>query len=233
MTQTEWIKWCKAKEILNTDELGMVKYISEGLQPYSQPEKRLHCPESCHKYNRLWDFVCETPHKEKWDNKWRLRDITDAGDRKDDLIEAYNLMQEISETDPDLQSWEYFVWPESPIEYEKLMERLKGTVFRADEIEQFKKDPGSGGEAHFVYSEDYRTVCLKGQTFNLTRMQSMAIEFLHQAHQQGTPEVSQAAVLEHIESLSERLKDVFKSRPGYWGKLVGPGKSKGTVRQKI
>lgn len=85
-------------------------------------------------------MVKQIPHKEKLDSEWRLVEITDAGGREDELIEAYNLMQEISETDPDLQSWEYFVWPESIEDCANLMSELRGpyTVFKADEVKEFK-----------------------------------------------------------------------------------------------
>ncbi len=95
--------------------------------------------------------------------------------------------------------------------------------------------PGSSSEgAHprFRHSPDFRSVNLDGREHSLTGRQAQVIEFLWEIYQNGTPEVSQGLILEHLESTYTDLRNVFKGNPA-WGGLVISGRTKGTYRLNL
>jgi len=88
------------------------------------------------------------------------------------------------------------------------------------------------GDDDFKYSPDYRTIYWNGREYALTAMQAACIQVLHQCHEKGTGEVSQAYVLDTAGSNSGRLSDIF-SRTPLWKTLITPGERKGAYRLNI
>jgi hypothetical protein len=75
-------------------------------------------------------------------------------------------------------------------------------------------------QSGFTHSPDFRSVSLHGQHFTLTSIQAQVVEYLYGAYKNGTPEVGQHIILTKLELGSTRLRDIFRSTPGVWGKLV-------------
>ena len=87
-------------------------------------------------------------------------------------------------------------------------------------------------DQRFRPSTDYRSVTFDGQTFHLTPLQAAAVRLLHEAHLNGTPELSGAYILEKIESKSRALSDIFK-RCEAWNRLVIPGTTRGSYKLNL
>jgi hypothetical protein len=92
----------------------------------------------------------------------------------------------------------------------------------------------------FKYSPDFRSVNMRGKIFGLTPTQAHVIEILFENWKQGTPDVSQAYILEQIhkgkiEGGYDRVRDVFKGKgfPENWTALVKKGEKKGTLRLNV
>lgn len=78
----------------------------------------------------------------------------------------------------------------------------------------------SAPASDFQHTEDYRWVSINGQEFRLTSMQAEIVELLHKGHLDGKPEVGVNSILTRIGSSSSRLRDIFRSRPGYMEALI-------------
>jgi hypothetical protein len=63
-------------------------------------------------------------------------------------------------------------------------------------------------------------------------MQAQVIQILHKAYLEGKPELSVDRILAEIEARSNRLRDIFRSRPSSLGSLVKKT-SRGIVRLNI
>lgn len=93
-------------------------------------------------------------------------------------------------------------------------------------------------EAHspgFTHSPDYRSVTKNGESFSLTSRQAAAIQLLHEAHQDGNPELSLEHIFDQIGSgaTKPRMRDIFKQDPKAKEALIAPGKKKGLFRLNI
>lgn len=82
------------------------------------------------------------------------------------------------------------------------------------------------------HSEDFRTISYQGHEYHLTLNQARVTERLLIAHQNKTPEVHQATLLEKLEIYSKRVRDVFKNSPAL-GTLIVKGEKKGTFRLNL
>ncbi|MDH5644188.1 MAG: 7-cyano-7-deazaguanine synthase, partial [Gemmatimonadota bacterium] len=94
-------------------------------------------------------------------------------------------------------------------------------------------NPKTGSVKLFKHSPDYRKVSLKGNDYALTALQAQVIKILHEDCADSNYEMGQASLLEAIDSTSRRLRDLFKSSKGAWGKLIVSGSKKGTVRLNL
>jgi hypothetical protein len=141
-----------------------------------------------------------------------------------------------SEADKDETAWENFEWlykevlsKREPLPEEKIKE------FFEDEVKRGKSDAGiptritDGGlslpqSPHVPetlrHSEDFRTVYLRDQTFSLTSKQAEVVQVMYEHYQRGIHELSQDYILTKIDSTSNRLRDLFKSRPEAWRTLI-------------
>jgi hypothetical protein len=81
----------------------------------------------------------------------------------------------------------------------------------------------------FKYSQDYRTVVIRGRKFCLTPNRARIIEKLHFNYNQGTPEISQVSLLEN----SSRLVDSFKTDKEAYRALIAKGNRKGMVKLNL
>ncbi len=87
-------------------------------------------------------------------------------------------------------------------------------------------------KAKFTHSPDFRTVTLNGETYHLTSRGAQATQILHDAREQGTPELGTHYILEQLGTKNSRLRDTFK-RSHAWGKLIVAGERRGTVRLNL
>lgn len=82
-------------------------------------------------------------------------------------------------------------------------------------------------------SDDFRSVAWGTEQFSFTAQQAACIGVLWKHFTNGTSEVGQEYVLEHVDSSATRLRDVFKVgseiHPA-WGKLITKGLTKGVYR---
>lgn len=83
------------------------------------------------------------------------------------------------------------------------------------------------------HSEDFHSVKWYGTEHTFTTTQAACVEVLWEAWKKGTPEMSQAKILEKAGSAGRRLRDVFDEGPKgmnpAWGKMIAKGK-KGSYR---
>jgi hypothetical protein len=100
------------------------------------------------------------------------------------------------------------------------------------EIKGTKKTDASQNHSTFRHSPDYRSVILCGKQFSLTPQQAQVVEILHEAYENGTPEVGQAYLLEQVATPSSRLRDTFKGSSA-WGELIIPGTTQGSFRLNL
>lgn len=82
------------------------------------------------------------------------------------------------------------------------------------------------------HSVDFRSVVWDGLPYTLTGTQAAIVGLLWAAWQQGTPEVSQAALLEGVGSLTSRVRELFRSSPA-WGNLIVSGSRRGTLKLNV
>jgi hypothetical protein len=80
------------------------------------------------------------------------------------------------------------------------------------------------------HGPDFRSVCWFGTDYSFTDSQAACIRILWKCWENGTPEVSQATVLEQADLYSKRLVDLFKKHEA-WGSMIVSGK-KGAYRLK-
>lgn len=78
--------------------------------------------------------------------------------------------------------------------------------------------------------DDYRTICFKGKTYQLTKNQSVIVKILHEAHIAGTPAVGKDTLLKAIEAETSRVRYSFKNSR-LWGSLIVAGGSRSGGRR--
>jgi len=81
-------------------------------------------------------------------------------------------------------------------------------------------EPNTENEGDFRHSSDFRSVSLHGHPFTLTSRQAQVIQRLYDAYQADIPDVSQDALLVELQLQSPRLRDIFKSTPEAWKRLI-------------
>jgi 7-cyano-7-deazaguanine synthase in queuosine biosynthesis len=115
---------------------------------------------------------------------------------------------------------------------------IRLSVGQAPTAETAEHHAGSGGDVlpadvapgDFRHSPDYRSVVWRGRAFTLTPQQARVVQLLDDLRRQGTAEVGQAFILEHLDlDRSKRLRDLFKNSDA-WGTLVVQGTRRGTYR---
>ncbi len=85
----------------------------------------------------------------------------------------------------------------------------------------------------FTHSQDYRSVTIRGNAFNLTGRQAQIIEILDEARTSGNPDISVALILERLETKNGRWQDTFKSNADAKKALIVIGRRKGTLRLNV
>jgi hypothetical protein len=86
--------------------------------------------------------------------------------------------------------------------------------------------------AGFRHSPDFRSVSLHEELFALTTQQAQVIQILLDAYRNGTPELSQAYILDRIGSDSGELRNTFRSLKD-WPNLIVRGARRGTFRLNL
>ena len=79
------------------------------------------------------------------------------------------------------------------------------------------------------HSPDFRSVYWFGQEYSFTANQAACVRLLWEAWENGTPELSAAALCESVELANDRLDLVFRKHPA-WGEMIRPGHTKGSYR---
>ena len=116
-------------------------------------------------------------------------------------------------------------------------------MFVPDEIPSYVEIMLQGGEiirhplprvalAARHHSVDFRSVVWDGIPYALTGTQAAIVAILWAEWQAGTPEVSQAALLEGVGSLTARVRELFRGSPA-WGTLIVSGSRKGTLKLNV
>ena len=85
------------------------------------------------------------------------------------------------------------------------------------------------GTRQHTHSADFRSAVWNGQLHAFTDRQAAVVKSLWEAWELGTPEMSQASLLEGSESTAERLRDLFRSSSA-WGTMIVAGERKGAYR---
>ena len=85
------------------------------------------------------------------------------------------------------------------------------------------------GSTRLLHTPDYTTVKWCGEVYHFTPMRAEVVRVLHNYQREGLDELRGAFILEHIESRSRSLSDVFKGSHA-WRKLVLPGSKRGSYR---
>jgi hypothetical protein len=126
-------------------------------------------------------------------------------------------------------------------------------TFKLSELEAFAKEHGlppfgqsekavnesdeTPREGKFKHSPDFRSVKIDGNDFTLTAKQAQVIQILCEAHEHGTPDISQKHIMAKVNpnplgAGSDRLRDIFKSEGKAWKCLIR-SKRKGLFRLNI
>ncbi len=112
---------------------------------------------------------------------------------------------------------------------------LAGDKHKSDSTKIIPQPAKLPPEPPFRHSPDFRSVrAANGQSFTLTEKQAHVILELHKAYENGTPELSQAYLIEEVYGVvsENRLKKLFGNNE-IWEALIENGKRKGTYRLKI
>jgi len=81
-----------------------------------------------------------------------------------------------------------------------------------------------------THSEDFRSVTLRRRPFTLTKTSALAVKFLYEAYQNGTPELGEELIMKEIgKPETSRLRDSFRGSDA-WNTLVIPGRRRGNRR---
>jgi hypothetical protein len=94
-------------------------------------------------------------------------------------------------------------------------------------------DSISPARTEFRHSADYRSVTHRGKRHSLTPRQAQMIQILHEADQNGTPEISIHAILEQLGTSGSRWQGTFRSNPEAKKALIKSGARKGTLRLNL
>jgi hypothetical protein len=97
-----------------------------------------------------------------------------------------------------------------------------------------KSDAMPGDHEEFNHSADYRSIRWQGSSYLLTPRQAQIVQILHEAYIAGTPELSNACILEKLEATTSRLRDSFKGTD-LWGtgKMIIPCERRGMYRLNL
>jgi hypothetical protein len=96
-------------------------------------------------------------------------------------------------------------------------------------------DPSEVGRTAnpFTHSDDYRTVKIRAETHTLTTHQAAMIQILHEAHENGNPDVSIVRILDRRGTPNSRWQDTWKSNQNARTALIQRGARKGTLRLNL
>lgn len=118
---------------------------------------------------------------------------------------------------------------------------LPELLFHVNQVNAFAANHGlirKVAAKQFSHSDDFRSVNKDGIEIPLTSMQAQVIDILWNNFQNGTPDVSQAYIINMVspDTDADRLRDVcFATKTGHetYQTLIEPGKTKGTIRLKL
>lgn len=86
--------------------------------------------------------------------------------------------------------------------------------------------------SNFRHSPDFRSVSLNNVEYILTSKQAQVIQILFEAYRKNPPDVGTAYILSEIDSVGNRVRDVFKQNLEAWKALIISNR-KGTVRLNL
>ena len=98
------------------------------------------------------------------------------------------------------------------------------------ETEVTNDAPLNPNRSRATHSEDFASVNWYGDYFEFTPAQRGVVAALWEAWKQGTPAVSQEALVDAAGlDGNAKLKNIFRGHPA-WGTMIVPGTTKGTYR---
>jgi len=200
--------------------------------------------------NRAWRVFPTPEQQKKWLECERLRFRVECIKKEriqkhDDTLFAEiieNLAREIEELEKELSPDR--VWKEVDLvpgkredllnsyyddaDIHRLREIISGHEKERDRLEKntkFENGGNLGPAKGFRHSGDFRCVNKDGIVYDLTPHQAHVIQILWENYEQGTPNVSQDDILEHISpnTTTKRVSDIFKNNPKAYRALIGTG----------
>jgi hypothetical protein len=88
------------------------------------------------------------------------------------------------------------------------------------------KDPKPSRDSG--HSRGFRTVKWFGTDYSFTANQAVVVKLLWEAWENGTPDVGQEDLRTEAD-IESQLRHLFRDHPA-WNRMIGPGKTKGTIR---
>jgi hypothetical protein len=102
----------------------------------------------------------------------------------------------------------------------------------AEVLRRLGDRPAAERDGAFRHSEDFRSVYVGGRTYTFGPAQAHCVKLLHQAHENGTPDMCADYLLEQAECESSRLGHLFRHHPA-WRTLIVFGPIRGTYRLNL
>ncbi len=120
----------------------------------------------------------------------------------------------------------------------RVTEKIRALEKEQDRLEKNTnlENGGNLGRAKgFTHGEDFRCVNKDGLVYNLTTNEAYVIQILKEAHDAGTPNVSQREILDRVSphTSTRRVSDIFKKHREVYRALIEQGERKGMVRLKL
>ena len=84
----------------------------------------------------------------------------------------------------------------------------------------------------FGFTEDYRSVQFRGETYSLTSRQATLVKLLHKAALSSYPSVSKDRLLSAVESETSEVRNIFRNCP-LWGTLIVKGDRRDVYRLNL
>jgi hypothetical protein len=135
-----------------------------------------------------------------------------------------------------VENWQSKEMPAYKRHVERLAQ-LEEEIEHLRRLSQVSLKPESAPILEFTHSEDYRAVTKRNKTYDLTSRQAQMIQILHEAYENGRPNVAIDMIMVKLagdnRSDSNRWQDTFRSRPEAKRALVKSGVGKGTLRLNI
>jgi hypothetical protein len=117
-------------------------------------------------------------------------------------------------------------------DYPEAAEKIGLTYLAKSRSASTAEGKSNAAAGPFTHSADYRSVTVRGEPYTLTPEQAQIIEILHEAHRNGTPDISSDHIMERLGKGTSRWQDTFRSTPKAKQALIKSIR-KGTLRLNV